>query len=57
MVYILWIKKNKNKKKMINNSNIIPLVSYEYLDIQKKEIYKENKGKSGIYLWTNKISG
>jgi len=21
---------------MINNSNIIPLVSYEYLDIQKK---------------------
>jgi hypothetical protein len=35
---------------MINNSNIIPLVSYEYLDIQKKEIYKENKGKSGIYL-------
>jgi len=42
---------------MINNSNIIPLVSYEYPDIQKKEIYKENKYKTGIYLWTNKISG
>ena len=30
---------------------------YDNADVQKLEVLKENKGKSGIYLWTNKING
>lgn len=28
-----------------------------YPKVEKATILKENKGKSGIYLWTNKING
>ena len=38
---------------------ITPILVYEYVDIlcEKSSIFKENKGKSGIYLFTNKING
>lgn len=32
-------------------------VVYDNPDVEKAKILKENKGKSGIYLWTNKING
>jgi len=43
-----------------NNSGllaVIPIVVYDNADIQKEFILKENKDKSGIYCWTNKING
>ena len=43
---------------MINNSiSIIPIRSYSNIDTQKRQIYKENKNKAGVYKWTNIISG
>ncbi len=30
---------------------------YEKPKLTKKQIMQENKGKSGIYKWTNKING
>lgn len=44
--------KNNNK-----NNSLTPVVTYENPDIQKEQIYSENKGKSGIYKWTNLING
>ncbi len=44
----------KNKK---NNHIIIPLVSYSNTHLQKKEICKNNKYKTGIYILTHIISG
>ena len=34
----------------------IPVKSYFNIDYEKKEILKENKNKSGIYLWSNRIN-
>jgi hypothetical protein len=34
-----------------------PIVKYDNADIDKVKILKENKGKSGVYLWTNLING
>ena len=33
-----------------NQKNIIPVVVYANADIQKLDILKDNKGKSGIYM-------
>lgn len=38
---------------MTNN----PIRSYSNIDTQKIQICKDNKGKTGIYRWTNIISG
>jgi group I intron endonuclease len=40
-----------------NDINIIPEVTYNNADINKFIIYKENRNKSGIYRWINKING
>ncbi len=56
---------NNNKGNSINNSlnnnsnnNITyPIISYKNVDIQKIEILKANKRKTGIYIWTHKESG
>lgn len=36
---------------------VAPIRTYGNSDRDKLEIYKENKGKSGIYRWVNKESG
>ena len=36
--------------------SLIPLVSYKNADTQKKDIIKDNKGKSGVYKWKNNIN-
>jgi group I intron endonuclease len=41
---------------MINNTKIIPVVTYSNIDIDKSKINKDNKGKSGVYRWNNKIT-
>lgn len=41
----------------MNNINIIPIKSYPNSDKYKYVIFKENKGKSGIYRWNNLVTG
>jgi hypothetical protein len=36
---------------------VTPIVVYSNADTQKFEILKENRGKSGVYRWTNLVSG
>jgi len=36
---------------------IIPIKSYSNAEADKAKIIKENKNKSGIYMWTNTING
>jgi GIY-YIG catalytic domain len=36
---------------------IVPIVSYSNAEKDKHTIYKENKGKCGVYRWTNLING
>jgi hypothetical protein len=33
------------------------IFTYSDLTSEKSSIYKDNKEKSGVYLWTNKING
>nr|YP_010608754.1 hypothetical protein PNX16_mgp017 [Drechslerella dactyloides]WAN89834.1 hypothetical protein [Drechslerella dactyloides] len=36
--------------------DMLPVKIYANADVQKVQILKENKGKSGIYLWKNNIN-
>jgi len=36
---------------------IVPLVTYRNADQDKLDIYKDNNKKTGIYRWTNKLTG
>ena len=38
-------------------NNVKPVASYLYPYISKERIYIENKRKSGVYCWRNKITG
>jgi len=37
--------------------SVVPVKKYANTDLNKLEILKENKGKSGIYRWINNING
>ena len=37
--------------------SIFPLLVYKDADVQKENIIKENKNKSGVYRWLNKLNG
>lgn len=37
--------------------NLVPIRTYNNSDLDKLDILKENKGKSGVYRWVNKESG
>ena len=37
--------------------SIIPVKTYKNADIDKFQIPKQAKGKSGVYRWTNKTNG
>ena len=42
----------------VNSSNYIkPEIIYKNADTQKSLVFKDNKGKSGIYRWVNKENG
>ena len=45
------------KRNELNNLLTKIEVVYSNADIMKSQIVKDNKNKSGIYLWTNIISG
>lgn len=36
--------------------SVIPLLTYSNADTMKESVVKENKGKSGVYRWTNKLN-
>ena len=38
-------------------SSGFPAIKYDNADIQKLQAIKENRGKSGVYRWTNKVNG
>ena len=40
-----------------NNESLVPAIKYDNTDTDKSLILLENKGKTGIYLWTHKESG
>ena len=40
-----------------NNVSLVPVHKYLNVEIQKEEILKENKGRAGIYLFTNRETG
>jgi hypothetical protein len=37
--------------------SVTPIVVYTNADLEKQAIMKENRGKSGVYRWTNLVSG
>jgi len=39
-----------------NNGSFVPAIIYNNVDINKSEILSDNKGKTGIYMWTHKES-
>lgn len=39
------------------STNWTPVKVYANADLQKQEILEENKGKSGIYMWNNLLTG
>lgn len=45
------------KNTFISGSNVKPVIIYSDLTAEIKIIFKDNKGKSGIYRWTNTITG
>lgn len=53
---------NKNNLNNNNNNNnninlVSPVISYIDSDVMKTEILENNKNKSGIYRWVNRING
>jgi group I intron endonuclease len=40
-----------------SNSFIVPVLKYDNADISKRQAVKDNRGKSGIYRWINKVNG
>lgn len=40
-----------------SNDDITPAIVYQDAYSMKKAILMENKGKGGIYMWTNKLTG
>ena len=40
-----------------NSSAVVPAITYKNADLDKLQILKENKGKSGVYRWTNLVNG
>lgn len=51
------MKKNSLIGSVVKYNSLVIAKLYNNADTQKKEILDDNRGKSGIYLWTNLISG
>jgi group I intron endonuclease len=46
-----------NKKINDNKIKLIPVLTYNNVDIDKSRVYEENRNKSGVYRLVNKING
>jgi len=40
-----------------NNTATVPIITYANVDTNRSTIFKENRNKSGVYRWVNKING
>lgn len=47
---------NDNKNNNLNETKLIPVVTYSNAYLDKSIIYEDNKNKSGIYRWINIIN-
>lgn len=52
-----YLPHNLASRKGLHTLPVVPAVVYSNFDVDKKRVVKENKGKSGIYRWTNNITG
>lgn len=41
----------------VSNTPVFSIIVYDDADTNKLQAIKENKGKAGIYRWTNKLNG
>ena len=59
--FVCRVKKKIIKTNMKRNqiSNLISKIEVTYYNVEsiKSQIIKENKNKSGVYIWTNLLSG
>lgn len=39
------------------DNSVVPVIKYSNADTQKLQIINENRGKSGVYCWTNQLNG
>ena len=44
-------------RKGLHTFPVVPAMVYINADLHKKSIIEENRGKAGIYRWTNNING
>jgi hypothetical protein len=47
----------KISRKGLHTLPVVPVMIYTNADLQKESIIKDNRGKGGIYRWTNKENG
>lgn len=60
-IYKLEVTKNFNNKNIIKHNLeqvvVTPILIYDNADLLKSRAVTENKGRSGVYRWTNKVNG
>ena len=49
--------RNFSTKNVNFSTDIKPEIIYDNADTQKSLIFRDNKGKSGIYRWINNLNG
>jgi len=54
LIYTLSYRQFSSKA---NTAENLGKVKYENADTQKEKIYKDNRGKTGVYRWTNLLNG
>jgi hypothetical protein len=59
--YCIGYQTKINKKSLHNQGEgknlLVPAMTYTDADLQKESIIKDNRGKAGVYRWTNKKNG
>lgn len=57
MLHILHNNLANTAQPELSSDKVAPVAVYNNADTQKELVLKENRGKSGIYRWTNKETG
>lgn len=57
LLYLLLLSSTIEDNTILCFMSTFPVAIYMDPLIQKRDIFKQNKKKSGIYRWTNKLSG
>lgn len=48
---------NDNPNLINNNLSAVPVISYSNAYLYKRDVLRDNKGKTGVYRWTHIESG